>query len=81
MSVYPDLHSHKPLILAEGVMKIITKLGLKDEVAFGATKLFVKSPKTLFALEMARAEAIPGLVAKIQVRMAAWCGSFKETLS
>jgi len=37
-------------------------------VAFGATKLFVKSPKTLFALETARAEAIPGLVAKIQAR-------------
>jgi len=51
----------------QGGAKIIIKaLGLDTEVAFGATKLFVKEPNTLYFLEEKREAAIPFLVAKIQ---------------
>ena len=49
-----------------GAKIIIAALGLDSEVAFGATKLFVKEPNTLYFLEEKREEAIPLLVAKIQ---------------
>ena len=51
----------------EGTKAILEAQGLIEDAAFGVTKLFLKTPKTLFALETARAGRIPALVTKIQV--------------
>jgi len=50
----------------EGTRIIIDALGLRSDVAFGKTKLFIKEPSTLYFMEEKREEAIPLLVAKIQ---------------
>eukprot|EP00049_Salpingoeca_infusionum_P014803 m.281080 g.281080 ORF g.281080 m.281080 type:complete len:1009 (+) comp15751_c6_seq3:330-3356(+) len=52
----------------EGVKHVISALGIDSEVAFGNTKLFIKEPRTLVALEEKRDARIPELVAVIQAR-------------
>ena len=42
---------------------------MDSEVAFGKTKISIKEPRTLDALETAREEMIPRLVARIQVHV------------
>jgi myosin heavy subunit len=46
---------------------IIDAIGFKSQVAFGATKIFIKEPKTLFELEQLREKRIPQILAKVQV--------------
>ena len=51
---------------------ILDAMGLGgDGVQFGRTKVFLKEPKALFALENAREAALPGVVVLIQKR---WAG-------
>uniref|UniRef100_A0A8C7F6Y0 Myosin IG n=1 Tax=Oncorhynchus kisutch TaxID=8019 RepID=A0A8C7F6Y0_ONCKI len=50
----------------EAVEAIVTQHGLQDDVAYGHTKLFVRTPKSLFTLEQERAALIPVLVLFLQ---------------
>jgi myosin heavy subunit len=57
---------------ADAAKLIIAQMGMDSEVAFGKTKIFIKEPQTLVALETAREEMIPRLVARIQVVNRFW---------
>ncbi|XP_046875729.1 unconventional myosin-Ig isoform X1 [Hypomesus transpacificus] len=48
------------------VEAIITQHGFHDDVAYGQTKLFVRTPRSLFTLEQERAALIPILVLFLQ---------------
>uniref|UniRef100_A0A7N8Y3Z5 Myosin IG n=1 Tax=Mastacembelus armatus TaxID=205130 RepID=A0A7N8Y3Z5_9TELE len=50
----------------EAVEAIITQHGFQDDVAYGQTKLFVRTPRSLFTLEQERAALIPILVLFLQ---------------
>uniref|UniRef100_A0AAZ3SLA6 Myosin IG n=1 Tax=Oncorhynchus tshawytscha TaxID=74940 RepID=A0AAZ3SLA6_ONCTS len=50
----------------EAVEAIVTQHGFQDDVAYGHTKLFVRTPKSLFTLEQERAALIPVLVLFLQ---------------
>ncbi|KAJ3609240.1 hypothetical protein NHX12_023764 [Muraenolepis orangiensis] len=50
----------------EAVEAIVTGHGFQDDVAYGNTKLFVRSPRSLFCLEQERAALIPILVLFLQ---------------
>lgn len=50
----------------DAVETIITQHGFQDDVAYGNTKLFVRTPRTLFTLEQERATLIPILVLFLQ---------------
>lgn len=50
----------------EAVQTIIAQHGFQDDVAYGNTKLFVRTPRTLFTLEQERATLIPILVLFLQ---------------
>lgn len=45
---------------------IVDQHGFKDDVSYGKTKLFVRTPRTLFTLEQERAALIPILVLFLQ---------------
>ncbi|XP_037549432.1 unconventional myosin-Ig [Nematolebias whitei] len=50
----------------DAVEAIITQHGFQDDVAYGHTKLFVRTPRSLFTLEQERAALIPILVLFLQ---------------
>lgn len=50
----------------DGVRVIMDERKFSNDVKYGKTKIFIRSPKTLFALEAARNELIPGIVTLIQ---------------
>lgn len=50
----------------EAVEAIITQHGFQDDVAYGHTKIFVRTPRSLFTLEQERAALIPILVLFLQ---------------
>nr|CAI5842506.1 unnamed protein product [Callosobruchus analis] len=50
----------------DAVRVIMDEKRFSDDVKYGKTKIFIRSPKTLFALENARNELIPGIVTLIQ---------------
>uniref|UniRef100_A0A672KUL2 Unconventional myosin-Ig-like n=1 Tax=Sinocyclocheilus grahami TaxID=75366 RepID=A0A672KUL2_SINGR len=50
----------------EAVEAIVNQHGFEDDVAYGHTKLFVRTPRTLFTLEQERAALIPILVLFLQ---------------
>lgn len=50
----------------DGTKVIMDEHGFGNDVKYGYTKIFIRSPKTLFALESARNELIPGIVTLIQ---------------
>ena len=47
-------------------MLIIRSLQFENDVRYGSTKLFIKSPQTVFALENTRTNRIPQLVIYLQ---------------
>ena len=49
-----------------GVAKIITKFGFQKDVTYGRTKIFIRTPKTLFALEDERLSKLPSVVIFLQ---------------
>ena len=49
-----------------GVGEIIDRSGFSSDVKYGRTKLFIKTPKTVFELEKRRAEIVPNLVRILQ---------------
>ncbi|XP_045119957.1 unconventional myosin ID-like isoform X2 [Portunus trituberculatus] len=50
----------------EGTKILVEEQGFTSDVKYGKTKIFVRSPQTLFALEQARAKLIPGIVIFLQ---------------
>uniref|UniRef100_A0A4W6EGH8 Myosin IG n=1 Tax=Lates calcarifer TaxID=8187 RepID=A0A4W6EGH8_LATCA len=50
----------------EAVEAIVTQHGFQDDVAYGHTKLFVRTPRSLYTLEQERAALIPILVLFLQ---------------
>lgn len=50
----------------DGVKVIMDERKFSDDVKYGKTKIFIRSPRTLFALEAARNDLIPGIVTLIQ---------------
>ncbi|XP_013401655.1 unconventional myosin-Id [Lingula anatina] len=50
----------------QGVDIILNERGFGQDVQYGKTKIFIKSPQTVFALEEARAARIPSLVVFLQ---------------
>lgn len=50
----------------DGVKVIMDEHGFTNDVKYGRTKIFIRSPRTLFALENARNELIPGIVTLLQ---------------
>ncbi|XP_051878987.1 unconventional myosin-Id-like [Pristis pectinata] len=50
----------------EAVRAIIDQHGFQQDVAYGKTKLFIRTPQTLFELETERAEKIPFIVLFLQ---------------
>ncbi|KAF4516830.1 hypothetical protein B566_EDAN006224 [Ephemera danica] len=50
----------------DGTRVLIEEQGFADDVKYGNTKIFVRSPRTLFALEQRRSKMIPGIVILLQ---------------
>lgn len=50
----------------DAVEAIVTQHGFQDGVAYGHTKLFVRTPRSLYSLEQERAALIPILVLFLQ---------------
>lgn len=50
----------------EGTKVLINERGFANDVKYGHTKLFIRTPATLFSLENARAELIPSIVVLLQ---------------
>lgn len=56
----------------DGVRVLLTERGLVGDVKFGQTKVFVRSPRTLLALEAARNDMIPHIVTLLQKQVRGW---------
>jgi myosin-1 len=67
---WPNFHSGSD---KDGVKVIMDERKFSDDVKYGKTKIFIRSPKTLFALEGARNELIPGIVTLIQKTWRGYC--------
>lgn len=50
----------------DGVNVIMNENKFTEDVKYGKTKIFIRSPRTLFALENSRNVFIPGIVTLIQ---------------
>ena len=50
----------------DGCKKILDEQGFSDDVQYGKTKIFIRSPQTIFSLEEARNQKIPGIVVFLQ---------------
>ncbi|XP_043792352.1 unconventional myosin ID [Apis laboriosa] len=50
----------------DGVRMLMDEKGFSNDVEYGHTKIFIRSPKTLFELEKARSDLIPGIVILLQ---------------
>lgn len=50
----------------DGVGVIISETGYTADVKYGRTKLFIRTPRTVFELEKLRAEIVPTLVLFLQ---------------
>ncbi|KAK6620264.1 hypothetical protein RUM44_006665 [Polyplax serrata] len=50
----------------EAVQVLLESVGFHTDVEYGKTKVFIRSPKTLFALEKARSDLIPSIVILLQ---------------
>lgn len=56
-----DLPSDK-----EAVKKLVEYCGFQDDVAYGKTKIFIRTPRTLFTLEELRAQMLVRIVLFLQ---------------
>ncbi|XP_023604813.1 unconventional myosin-Id-like [Myotis lucifugus] len=56
-----DLPSDK-----EAVKKLIEQCGFQEDVAYGKTKIFIRTPRTLFTLEELRAQMLLRIVLFLQ---------------
>ncbi|XP_054847259.1 unconventional myosin-Ig isoform X1 [Eublepharis macularius] len=56
----------------EATQALIEQHGFQDDIAYGHTKIFIRTPRTLFCLEQERAQLIPIIVLLLQK---AWRGA------
>ncbi|NXP07428.1 MYO1G protein, partial [Thinocorus orbignyianus] len=56
----------------EATQALLEQHGFQDDVAYGHTKVFIRTPRTLFSLEQERAQLIPIIVLLLQK---AWRGA------
>uniref|UniRef100_A0ACB8FX43 Unconventional myosin-Ig n=1 Tax=Sphaerodactylus townsendi TaxID=933632 RepID=A0ACB8FX43_9SAUR len=56
----------------EATQALMEQRGFQDDVAYGQTKIFIRTPRTLFCLELERAQLIPIIVLLLQK---AWRGA------
>lgn len=56
----------------DGVRVLLNENGFVNDVKFGHTKIFIRSPQTLFALERARNDMIPSIVILLQKQVRGW---------
>lgn len=56
----------------EGVRVLLNELNLIHDTKFGHTKIFIRSPKTLFTLEKYRNDMIPNIVILLQKQVRGW---------
>ncbi|XP_059159355.1 unconventional myosin-Id-like [Physella acuta] len=59
---WPNFHGQ----VTDGVKTIIDTLGFSSDVKYGKSKIFIRSPQTLFSLEQARDAKIPSIVLCLQ---------------
>ena len=59
---WPNYHGS----VYDGVKTIIEHMGFEDDVKYGKSKIFIRSPQTLFALEEERDKFIPPIILFIQ---------------
>ena len=50
----------------QGCQAILSHTGFIEDVQFGKTKLFIKTPKTVFTLESQRSARLPAIVLFLQ---------------
>ena len=50
----------------QGCEVVLQAQGYADDVQYGKTKVFIKSPQTVFGLETARTQMIPGITIFLQ---------------
>ncbi|XP_067625168.1 unconventional myosin ID [Eurosta solidaginis] len=67
----------------DGVRVLIEEKGFANDVKYGHTKIFIRSPKTLFTLEQQRNEMIPHIVTLLQKQVRGWIArrSYKKMIS
>lgn len=61
----------------EATQALLEQHGFQDDVAYGHTKVFIRTPRTLFCLEQERAQLIPIIVLllqKVGMRGTSWLG-------
>lgn len=56
----------------DGVKVLINEKNFSHDVKFGKTKIFIRSPQTLFSLEKQRNEMIPHIVTLLQKQVRGW---------
>lgn len=56
----------------DGVKVLIKEKGFANDVKFGHTKIFIRSPQTLFSLEKSRKDMIPHIVTLLQKQVRGW---------
>ncbi|KAL5007010.1 hypothetical protein ScPMuIL_015816, partial [Solemya velum] len=61
----------------DGVKVIVNKNGFQNDVKYGRSKLFIRSPQTVFTLEMKRAERIPSIVVFLQRHWRGGCARMR----
>lgn len=61
---------------SEAIKILMKDVGLDNDVKYGITKIFIRSPRTLFSLENSRNQLIPGIATLIQKT---WRGNISNT--
>lgn len=56
----------------DGVRVLVEEKGFGKDVKYGHTKVFIRSPQTLFSLEQQRNEMIPHIVTLLQKQVRGW---------
>ncbi|XP_017474777.1 PREDICTED: myosin-IA isoform X1 [Rhagoletis zephyria] len=56
----------------DGVRVLIEEKGFANDVKYGHTKVFIRSPQTLFTLEQQRNEMMPHIVTLLQKQVRGW---------
>ena len=60
---WPNFHGESDM---QGSKILLEEQGFSKDVKYGKTKVFIRSPQTLFALEEGRARLVPGIVIFLQ---------------
>lgn len=56
----------------DGVKVLMDEKGFSNDIKYGKTKIFIRSPQTLFALEKQRNDMIPHIVTLLQKQVRGW---------